>query len=63
MNLKTVVEPALRIPMCSICSSCKQNAANIPQNGKDQCAAVKKELQDVIRFPKEGKGQGQAVRH
>ena len=61
MRAASSVSPSVRYYLLS--EYCKQNAANIPQNVKDQCAAVKKELQDVIRFPKEGKGQGQAVRH
>ena len=36
---------------------CRRNAGNLPQNVKDQCSAVKKELKEVILFPKEAKGK------
>ncbi len=34
----------------------RRNAGNIPQNVQEQCAAVSKEVRNVILFPKEAKG-------
>ena len=34
----------------------RRNAGNIPRNVQEQCAAVSKEVRNVILFPKEAKG-------
>jgi len=36
---------------------CRRNAGNLSQNVKDQCSAIKKELKEVILFPKEARGK------
>ena len=39
----------------------KRNAANMPQNVKEQCVAVSKEARNIILFPKEAKELGKKV--
>ena len=55
MEIAARVSPSLRYYLLT--EFRKRNAGNIPQNVKDQCAAVNKVLKDVILFPKETKGQ------
>jgi hypothetical protein len=53
------VSPSVRYYL--LLEYCNRNAGNLPQNVKDQCSAVKKELKDVILFPKDSKGQSQVM--
>lgn len=53
------VSPSVRYYL--LLEYCNRNAGNLPQNVKDQCSAVKKELKDVISFPKDSKGQSQVM--
>ena len=53
------VSPSVRYYL--LLEYCNRNAGNLPQNVKDPCSAVKRELKDVILFPKDSKGQSQVM--
>ena len=53
MEVAEQISPSLRYYL--LLEFRKRNASNIPQNVKEQCAAVNKELKNVILFPKEAK--------
>lgn len=53
LGIAAQVSPSLRYYLLT--EFRKRNASNIPQNVKEQCAAVNKELKNVIFFPKEAK--------
>ena len=53
------VSPSVRYYL--LLEYCNRNAGNLPKNVKDQCSAVKRELKDVILFPKDSKGQSQVI--
>ena len=55
MRAAEKVSPSVRYYLLT--EYCRRNAGNLPQNVKDQCLAVKKELKEVILFPKEAKGK------
>ena len=55
MRAAEKVSPSVRYYL--LAEYCRRNAGNLPQNVKDQCSAVKKELKEVILFPKEAKGK------
>ena len=55
MRAAEKVSPSVRYYLLT--EYCRRNAGNLPQNVKDQCLAIKKELKEVILFPKEAKGK------
>ena len=55
MRAAEKVSPSVRYYLLT--EYCRRNAGNLPQNVKDQYSAVKKELKEVILFPKEAKGK------
>ena len=55
MRAAEKVSPSVRYYL--LAEYCRRNAGNLPQNVKDQCSAIKKELKEVILFPKEAKGK------
>ena len=59
LGIAAQVSPSLRYYLLT--EFRKRNASNIPQNVKEQCAAVNKELKNVILFPKEAKALGKKV--
>jgi hypothetical protein len=55
MEVAEQVSPSVRYYL--LAEYCRRNAGNLPQNVKDQCSAIKKELKEVILFPKEARGK------
>lgn len=58
MRVAASVSPSVRYYL--LLEYCNRN--HLPQYVRDQCESTMKEIQNVIRFPKERKGQGQGMR-
>ena len=54
MEVAEQISPSLRYYL--LLEYRRRNAGNIPRNVQEQCAAVSKEVRNVILFPKEAKG-------